>query len=418
MKRSSPIDSSRLLWTACLLCLGLVHCKEEPPVQTSAHGESASTAANAVDRADETAPAAADSIRAAISRVVEQCKLDDNLMISECGDDSFRRLKKKLSAARMAALPDIVEALHSSDAKTERIAASLMKTHALYFMKDANELDYTIREEDKRANPIDQALARRIVDRVLSYDPEKDFDLLRMTFEAGIDAAMLARFEGDAQRLLARIDPTTSQAARQLYFQGARRLMLYGRLTAFPQAKAFLEHHDPTYHTLAFENALLMSNWTGQESEEVCRWAGELLKKDEPRWNAGPARVLLRCNDANTWRNILLDEATRRYNASTLDHGYSSVLCRICAPAVHQIYPPAGKTVCDRGQNLFKLLTEDVKGHLDTGVRQNLIRCMPEQWQSKDTLTHLEKLAKQSKDPLIVREAERAITTHTPKQKQ
>lgn len=399
----------------CLLGMSLLDCKETSPGSDTKDGESARPAANANVDTGTSVPAAADSIQATLERVVEHCKLDDKLMISACDDNSSRILKKKLAKARMEALPALVDALYSDDPQTERIAASLMKTQALYFMKDANELDYTIREEDKRANPIDAALAKRLVDRVMSYDPQKDFDLLRMTFEVAIDAAMLARFEGAARQLLAKIDPAASPAHKQLYFQGARRLMLYGRLAAFPEAKAYLDHEDPSFRTLAFENPLMMSNWTNEESEQVCTWAGELLNRDDPQWNAGPARLLLRCNDSNTWRNILLDEATRRYNARTLNHAYSNVLCRICAPAVHQIYPAAGKTVCDRGQNLFKLLTEDKKGHLETGTRQNLIRCMPEQWESKDTLRHLEALAKSASDPLVAREAKQALEKHTPK---
>ncbi len=400
-----------LILLSCLTLLAF-SCDKKTPATDKATTPAATKNNGADAKTTQKTKTQPQSLAQLIESTAQECTLDQKSKVNAC--KPLRSIKKILGKQRMKAFPEIVNALTSKNEKTEYVAAYLLKNNALYFMKDAAKKDYTIRAEDKRANPIDKTTAKKLIEHVQGYDVKTQTALLKLTAEAAMDAATLGDMNDEAKALLKKFDPQASAEQKELHRMVAKRSMLYTRMSLFDVAQSYHTHPIKDLQPIAFEAPQMMQNWNAEESNTICTWASSMMSKKEVAWNTAPARLLLRCNDANTWRNVLLDEATRRYNTKELDRSFANVLCRICAPAVHQVYPAGGKTVCARGEALFLKFTEDATNNLDISTRQTLMKCLPEQWQSKTTIEHLQHLTK-DQNPQINTLATELFNKYAPK---
>ena len=311
-----------------------------------------------------------------------------------CDGAQLRELTQALGRARLASLPALLDLLEREERDDQRLAAFLLKTQAVMFFEDAAELDFTLSGEDKRVAPLDVSLAGRLLDRVERYAEQRDLELVALTIGAAVDAGTLAGLDQRVRALIERFEQAPDRQHEAIYQAGFKRLMKYGRMRFFEDAKAQLDHPVLRLQALAFDTPMMMTAWSDEESEAICDWAGALLGREVKAWNAGPTRLLMRCLEANTWRHIALDEAARRYQRGTLSSPMVSALCRLCAPEIHAIYPPGGRTVCERAEQFFYTVTLDEAGMMkDASDRATMTRCLLEQWADKQAYAHLERLA-------------------------
>lgn len=395
-----------------VIALATVACEDKPPsdgdILDSPRAESPSSSAPPTPKAK-----APDNSLQAVEAVASKCTLGEDHIPASCSGGELKALQKLVGKQRMKALPGLMDALEHEDTAVQQVAGFAFKAYVPYVLGDAAELDYTIRGDDKRVAPIDTKLSQRIIARAMTYKPDTDH-MARFTLDAAIDMGTLAGLDDEVRALIKRFDPNKNKTNEQLFYQGMKRVMRFGRMRYFEETSALATHTIPSLQLTAFEAPLLMNTWNNGESDTICAWAGEMMRKDRPTWNAGPARLMLRCNKANTWRNILLDEATRRYNAGALTRSFNNVLCRVCVPAIHNQYPAAGKTVCDRGEALFARMTTDTQKNLGSEERKQLLQCMLNQWSDTPSLEHLATL-KNDRDPGVAKLASKLLETHSPK---
>lgn len=390
---------------ACSLVLGCE--RPEPPKQTapdSARAPQADQGAPAQappeDKPSTEAPTDAAS---ALARLATSCEFDNKLTPRVCEGYKKTAFDKLINQQRLEALPALVAALEGSDAAQKKAAGYTFQRLMPYIIADAVRLEKPLGFDEEPPPPkLDKKLIERLITTTKALSQDQDAAVASAVIRVTVEAGTMLDMDDAVRDLLAAFDPDKNEKHMWPKYYGVRSAMKYGRMGFFPEVKATLGSNHKQLKLAAFEAPNQMKKWTDSESKEICAWAASLIKQDDSEWNAGPARLLLRCNDAVNMRAVLLDEATRRFNDGRYGRPFAFAMSTICTPSVWEVTPNPPKTVCIRAEMLLKKIIASDK--IKPRERAYAVTSYAKQFENAETLKYLQELTK-SKEPLVVKAA-------------
>jgi len=388
----------------CSLTLGCEQSRpspaEKPKDTTPAAADLGTTAAP--DKSSDAAGTPTDAA-SAIAKLASSCKFDDKLTPRVCEGYSKVAFDKLINTQRLEALPALVDALESQDVTRKNAAGYTFQRLMPYIIVDAVKLDKPLGFGEEPPPPkLDKPLIERLLAATKALAKDEDAAVASAVIRVAVEAGTMLDMDAAVRDVLAAYDPDKNEKHAWPKYYGVRSAMKYGRMSFFPEAKAALDSNHKQLKLAAFEAPNQMKKWTDPESKEICGWAASLIKEDDSKWNAGPARLLLRCNDAVNMRTTLLDEATRRFNDGRYGRPFAFAMSTVCAPSVWEVTPNPPKTICIRAELLLKKIIESDK--IKPRERAYAVTSYVKQFASAETLKYLQELTK-SKEPLVAKAA-------------
>ena len=386
-----------LAWTGCEPATE--GAKGEPAQEASSQG---AASAAGEPPAQEAEPEPEATLEQKLAAFAQQCELAKPR--ERACRPAQRELDAHLKRLRMGALGPLVEALEGPGREG---AIYGLSRQLPYFMDDAigRELNEETHEFEDVVT-LDESAARALVDEAIAIDPKTQRDEAMALIPVAIEIGSLAGMHERVGELLESLREAEGEGASALYRRALRQSMKHGRMRHFELVEQAAQAEDPALRRVAFEAPQQMFKWTDEESERICEWARGYLKEDDPRLNAGPAQLMLRCNHALVWRTRLLDEAGRRLDQGRYGRPFSRVLGSVCVPPVRGATPAAGQTVCERAQFVLRQAAEDEE--LRPRERAYALEAIAKQWQGKETVTYLERFVDHP-DEHISRQAKRSL---------
>lgn len=374
------------------LALAVSGCDDRPQAKS---GAPKATPPQDDTAREAPAPSREDLVRQALEATAEACEVDAANALKKCEGDHARQMAKLLKKQRLAAYPTLVEALGDEDQELRRVAAHSLEKYTLYFLDDAL----------KDPAALDAEATRELIERVKSFDPAKG-RLVMSTIKIAVMAGIISGLDEEVRGLIEHFDPAQGEAHAWARYHAVRNTMTYGRMAYFELAKAGLESPHVPLQLAAFEAPQQMPRWSDEESAEICGWAVKLLKEDDSKWNAGPARLMLRCNDATNYRTHLLDEASRRIADGRYGRPFSMVMSKVCAESIPGRTPPAGETICARAEMMLRKIASDEQ--MASRERAFALKALAEQFPDQETIAFITPFG-ESEDAALARAAGRML---------
>ena len=212
-----------------------------------------------------------------LRRVAASCELEEgptgHLRCPKHGDRALAHEFLKGDRDRVAALPTFASLLEERDKLLQGVALRVLS------MGFSPKLG-----DDLGIGAIPPALADAFLAAFDKLPAEQAHSIAAVT----VHTALLAH--GELDTLYAAL-AKREQLAPDAY----RRLMIHGRMRAFPKVKQLAEGASTSLAVAALEAPRNMANWTSAEQDVLCPWALGFLRQSDERRAARAAQLLVNC---------------------------------------------------------------------------------------------------------------------------
>ena len=259
-------------------------------------------------------------VRNAMDKALASCSFNE-MNKPECKDRTqVLAYRKVMNEHHLWGFPVIVDAFKSPDSQRRRIAAYTFQSYGAAMMQEATENPERLEDEHVR-----ELMAALLNQHGLDLTP-------RDSIGVAVEAGTLKSFDDEVYGMIRSYDPKDRMAKIWIRAEAIKHLMRHARLRTFDFVKAEFEtQEEVAIQQAALEAPLMMKEWTEQESEVICEWAGSVLATDDDiKWQAAQAKLLMRCTDRDRWDAALVKEAKRRIDAGIYSRPFADQMGMLC----------------------------------------------------------------------------------------
>lgn len=332
-----------------------------------------------------TAPPVDDRLMDNVTRVMEQCAMEQGAKAPTCQDPaSIKELEVSIKSQGAQLLAPLVIALSSDDLSVRRVAAWMLSAHIGAMLPDQDALS---------SAEVEQSYAR--LAELLAQSRGELGPVIAPIFVAlaiKLDRLQHLRAVVDAHPL-----PAVSQAAYQS-------LMRHARFDAFPIVQHLVEEGvELNIRRAALAAPRELEAWTEQESAQLCPWAMRILESGEELLWPGASLLLRRCGQEAY--DVMLEHARSQLTRNRLKAEHLASLDYLCGTSGMRDVNPAQ---CEQLRALHEQVVTDEGFSIN--IRVQALRQLQHQWPDDHTASMAASLTKHAPLGLLTQAAQEILS--------